>query len=454
MPRTGSPIGRALGSLVVATLSACAGSPMLRAAHDGDRVALLGAIEPLHVKGKLTLGEVADVAHAVVEREILTARTPDEAVARIHEVRACSFAVDDVLAERMKTDDVAGGEAAFERLEAGAIGPGAARDHAASADDRWRAVAVSGMTGAGDHDARMRGLVDGSPLVRRAALRAMVARDDGTDFTAIVEAGRLDPDPLVRGAAIRALYRLHEPPPNLVQVLRDLWTVADDGLRGDVATALASPTVLAMGGREELAHLLGTSHGNEAVMIAGVILDANVDDPSLRAAATAELVAALTGGGARARIHALAVVPFGRGWQGRPAAETATFLGGVRDAARSDDIDVRLAALGRIANARDTVPATDWTFAHEALEALAAPDDASALRASRARLLLAEAGDLHVQAWVEADLRSADPAARLGAAEALAALGRASRAAPLLADDDASVRTRAACTILLAARLR
>jgi hypothetical protein len=58
-----------------------------------------------------------------------------------------------------------------------------------------------------------------------------------------------------------------------------------------------------------------------------------------------------------------------------------------------------------------------------------------------------------VQAWIERDLTAKTPEERVSAAQALAALGRAARAAPLLADEDAEVRTRAACTILLSAHL-
>jgi hypothetical protein len=54
---------------------------------------------------------------------------------------------------------------------------------------------------------------------------------------------------------------------------------------------------------------------------------------------------------------------------------------------------------------------------------------------------------------VERDLASPEPSARLGAAQALAALGRPARAAPLLADADPGVRARAACTILVGARV-
>ena len=80
------------------------------------------------------------------------------------------------------------------------------------------------------------------------------------------------------------------------------------------------------------------------------------------------------------------------------------------------------------------------------------PDGRTLEAAARARLALAQAGDLRIQAWIEQDLVAADPQRRLGAASALAALGRPARAVMLLADPDVSVRTRAACTMLVASR--
>jgi hypothetical protein len=72
----------------------------------------------------------------------------------------------------------------------------------------------------------------------------------------------------------------------------------------------------------------------------------------------------------------------------------------------------------------------------------------------RARFALASAGDRRVQGWLEQDLTSERPFDRLSAATALASLDASARAAPLLADIDPSVRVRAACTLLMAARSR
>ena len=428
---------------------------MARSAREGDRVSLARELAQAGAHGRFALQDAADVAHAVVAREIKNAATPHDAKARLDDVRACAFAVDDVLADRMNVGDAVGGDAALLRLETGALGAGAARDHALSADDSWRAVAMWGMTRGGDHDLRARGLVDGSPLVRRAALHAIVERDDGRDVAAVLDVAQRDPEPIVRSSAVRALSRLSGVPDDVTLRLRDLWTAAheDDGLREDIARAFASPAIQKVGGLEALAHYLGISEGNHAVGVASAILGSSIDDAGLRASAAARLLSALKTGGHRARLHAIAVTPLGHSL--RAGDEGKPFLDALIEGSHAEDLDVKLAALGRLATANtNAVAPKERTAAIEALVAIAAPGPTASSRAARARLLLAEAGDIRVQAWVEQDLQAKDPNARLSAAEALVAMGRGARAAPLLADEDASVRARAACSMLLAARLK
>ncbi len=271
----------------------------------------------------------------------------------------------------------------------------------------------------------------------------------------MLDAARLDPDIRIRSAAIRGLAHMTRLPSDVVIHLRDLWTDADEGLREDVASAFASPSVLAKGGLEALRHLLRTADGADAVTVAGAIVGADVDDAPLRTDAATRLVSAMkAGGGHRLRIRAIVVAPLRPASRSWPQAAMRAIVDVLRDASHDEDLDVRLAALGRLADPRASVPSADRAQAVTALEALSAPDDQASLRGSRARLILAESGDLRVQAWLEGDLKSADPDARLGAAQALGALGRANRAAPLLADEDARVRTRAACTILRATERR
>jgi hypothetical protein len=460
-PRAMMPVGlshrivwRSVVALVLlAGPVGCSGSAMLRAAHQGDRAALGRAIAVADARGRLSLGEAANVARAVATRELEDAPTPAYAVSRIRDVRACAFEVDDALRDRMERNDAAAGEAALERVEAGSLSEGAAREYATSADDRFRAVGIWGMTRSGDREIRLRGLVDGSLLVRRAALHAVATRDDPAEESSVLEVARLDPDPLMRATAVRTLSRMPGAPVDIAFRLRDLWTTADDGLREDIASTFASPGVVTRGGREALAHLLAVSSGNDAVSVAGVIAGSNIDDPALRADAVAQLALALKGAGHRARIHAIVVAPLLAREKAGREGETKIILSALRDASHAEDIDVRLAALARLSDPHGGAAEGDRTASIAALETLAVPGEPSPLRSSRARFALAEVGDLRVQAWIEQDLKSPDREVRLGAADALALLGRVSRAAPLLADEDPSVRTRAACKILLAARL-
>ena len=137
-------------------------------------------------------------------------------------------------------------------------------------------------------------------------------------------------------------------------------------------------------------------------------------------------------GPASTRLQALAQAPLDR-WD---------LLSVVRAAASDDDVQVRVGALARLAEAKDP-------RAIEALESLAR---AGSPVADRARFALAVCGDRRVQAWSEQDLAAENPEQRMAAATELAAMGVAARGAPLLADGDARVRTRASCTLIMAAR--
>ena len=202
--------------------------------------------------------------------------------------------------------------------------------------------------------------------------------------------------------------------------------------------------MLENGGREELRLLFASGEGPGAISAAAAVLRERVRDPDLVAAARTELVRSIASGARRGRLHAIAVAPI--------AADDAAgpILDALQQASKDDDAEIRVSALGRLA-ARD-VPPEKRADVTARLEAIAGQKDDPEL-ASRARELLAGAGDVRVQAWLEEDLRAGDPSVRLSAVGALAQLRRASRAAPILADPDASARTRGACALLLAARL-
>jgi hypothetical protein len=437
---------RDLVGVLAIVASACGGSQAVRDAEAGRYPQLRAELDAKVRAYTMSNREAADVAMAVASREVKVAQKAD-ATQRVRDVRACAFALDDVLAERMKTQDEAGAEAAQARLEDGRLDADDARGLAASPDAAWRAVGTRALTRAEDRGARLRALVDPSPGVRRAAVHATsaAARADGADLDPLFEAARLDPEPLVRTDAVRAIGRLA--PGRLITSarvagrLQDLWIGADDPLREDIAAAWAMPAVLGAGGREALRTLLAQETGPGVLAGAGAILRSNVQDAELTSSATAVLARAIRSSVRRDCLHAIAVAPLA----GSPGA--AVLREAMRKASDDDDSAVRLGALARL-----TEQSADRQSAMDRLEGMA--QNASPDVRARARLALASAGDARVQAWLVADLGDTDPQVRLEAARALAMLGVAGRGAPLLADPDPGVRTRAACSVLLAVRGR
>ena len=152
---------------------------MVRAAEDGDNKTLRAEIETRHKLGSLTNAEASTLAHAVADREIKTTRG-DDAAKRVREMRGCARELDDTLADRMKTHDEAGAEAAMARLDLGRLDASDVRTYAADKIDGWRAVGVRGLTREEDHAARVRAMTDPSPRVRRAAMHASTSARDAS----------------------------------------------------------------------------------------------------------------------------------------------------------------------------------------------------------------------------------------------------------------------------------
>jgi hypothetical protein len=431
-------------SILVATLAlsmnaGCAGSPAMRAAERGDFATLRADVAAREKAGTLSNADAAKIARAVATWDLAHAPR-EQATARVRDLRSCVVDVDGALEKRSATRDAAGAEAALARLEARTLSESDARAYVRDADDGWRAVGARALVRDEDQAARAKAMIDGAPGVRRAAMHAAVEAKDARDVPTLAESARVDPEPLVRTDAVRALGAVGGDA--AFAALRDLWPNADDALKEDIAAAWALPGLWTAGGRGELRLLVAAGHGPGAIAGAGAILgrgaraarDAEVDD-----SATALLVRTIGGTAShRDRAHAIALAPVER-----PALAEA-----LRAAAKDDDVGVRVAALARLTELK-----SDRAASIAALEPIAADRDRIAA-ASRARFALASAGDLKVQALLEGDLASPEPAVRLGAAQGLATLGRPARAAPLLADADPAVRARAACTLLVAARSR
>lgn len=440
----------ALVSIASLALVAC-GNSAYRAAEHGDSARLRAEIADKHERGKLSNDEAACLARAVATRELTTTKDEASATSRVRESRACAAELDDALEERMKKHDGAGAEAAIARLEDGKLGDGDARDFLGDADDRWRAVGTRTLHREEDRQRRLAAMLDPSPRVRRSAMRASGQAKDVADLDVLFESARVDPEMLLRNEALRAMSQILRSDAGKARAaehalrLRDLWTSGDDAIREDVAVAWALSPVFENGGREALRVEVATGRGPGSIAAAGVVLR-NSKDAELTSSASALIARTVAEGSRRDRMHALAV-----------ARTSGPELEAIRKASKEEDLDVRVPALARLLDSKP-----DHAAAMKELESIAgqgvkkggAPVEDSRIleAASRARLALAYAGDLRIQAWIEQDLASPEPQRRLGAASALAALGRPARAVMLLADADASVRTRAACTMLVASR--
>ncbi len=421
------------------SLYACATSDAVGAARRGDAAALQKAIEPGLRSGKLGEAEAASIARALAEHEIESAKSEDGAE-HVRELRACASELSSALAERAETHDAPGAEAAMALLESDGMSTGDARKYASDADDGWRAVGARGLVRKQDAEARRKALVDPSARVRRAAMRACAEAKDPDDVPALFEAARVDPDMLARSSAVRAIATIDPPATDAAERLRDLWSGGDEALREDVALAHTSPHIAASGGSAALRVLLAAGHGAGAVSAAGLVLrraprpgETAAFDAETQRSAVAVLLHAIEDEPRRERMLALATSPLSE-----PA-----LLEAVKTASRSDgDLALKEAALSRLLD----VP-SERDAAQKALIPFANPDSPEQL-ARAARLALAAAGVRSVQAWIEADLRAPSASTKLLAANALASLGRAARATPLLADPDAHVRLGAACTLI------
>ncbi|HEY1693212.1 MAG TPA: HEAT repeat domain-containing protein [Polyangiaceae bacterium] len=424
----------AVSCMAAASGASCASSPAMHAAESGDRLALKAAVDADQKAGDLSTGDAASLAKTVASREVVEARG-EEGIQRVHDAWPCAHELDDALDERMKTHDEAGALAALARIDGRGLGLDDARDYLVDPDGPWRAVGARGLVRAEDHAARLHALLDPDPGVRREAARAARDATDPNDLDALAEAARVDPALIVRTEAVRAIAALTPlAGDDGANALRDLWASGDDGLREDIALAWAGPAVWNAGGEGALRVVVASDHGPGAVEAAAAVLRHHDVPAEIEHAAIAQLVRSIDQGGRATRLQAIAQAPLDR----------PEVLASVTRAADDDDPAVRVGALARLGLARQPGVTAK-------LEAYAQP---GAPESTSARFALASMGDRRVQAWIEQGLVSERSFDRLSAATALASLGVPARAAPLLADADPGVRVRAACTILMAARVR
>lgn len=447
-------LAMALASLGCAPVS-------VRHAEAGDLGALRAELADKHRRGALTNGEARDVAKALLAREV-EGLAPPAGVGKVESLRMCASELAGPLERRAARRDDVGAAAARLLLEAGLMSPGAAGAFASAPEPAYRALASRALVDEDDAAARQAALLAPAAVTRELAALAAGEGAVLAELDSLFEAARVDPVPSVRHLALRAamdtVARRHrlaldgreagasateraatEAAKQALDRLRDAWTVAERGLRDDVASGFAVTPLYELGGREALRNRLAEG-GPDRLLLASAILRGaasrvEAEDQHLRRAAARSAVGALREGSSLERMFAVALVA--------PDAEGVEAL---RAASRDADREVALSALGRLLR----VPAEADRARTELVRAAGKKDDLTL--APRARGLLAGAKYLPVQLWLEEQAAGRDAGLRLRAVAGLAALGRVARAAPLLTDPDAELRARAACLVLAAPR--
>ncbi len=430
--------------------SACAVSPAVSAARRGDNAAVARAIEPDLRAGRLGNDDAEAIARAVAENALAT--KGEGARDRVRELRTCASALISALEDRSKTHDAAGAEAAMALLDVGALSPGDARDWLHDASDDWRAVGVSGLVREQDGRAREQALLDPSAKVRRAAMRASAAAKAAGDVPALLEAARLDPDLMARSEAVRAIARIDPASTDVVHRLKDAWTSADDALREDIARAWIAPHLAAAGGAEELRYLLAAGHGPGVVSAAALVAMGAAPPTEKRASTTRRRRARSPSSFARSINRLVASECLRWRWRRSRTTKSAPPSSG-RRSRRATSRRARPRGRACSSGRPSTTPPRRRSSPSRA------PTRGAAARRPRPRPSRSRAGPASRSPPTAKSpskrgsrpiSKSPDATTKLLAASALASLHRAARAALLLADPDAHVRTSAACTVLAA----
>jgi HEAT repeat protein len=411
---------------LVASLSACGGSPALRAARSGNHQDLKAAIARDRAEGRLDRGRVRDIALAVGAREIRTAGPPD-AASLIDEARACTRPLAGPLEERARTSDDAGASAALALIDGHSgwdDGDDLLRRYGTAESPLWRAVAARAALGKNLGPARRKFFVDPDERVRLAALRAALELADPADQRPLLEAARLDPNPVAQAIATRALGAFASA--EVVFGLRDLYTRADDGLRQSIVDAWGQAPSASAGGLGEIIRVAENERGAPGIEAGWVLLRFKAEHDAA-AIGTRTLIRGMKEGISRDRVLAIMDAP----------TEDPAVLDALRKAASLGDPAVKSAALSRLAE----MPGTR-------AQALLDLRELAKSGSQAAVLALARANDADAIETLRKSLASSEKSARLSAMRALVGMGKTASAAELLADGDPHVRMSVSCAIL------
>ncbi len=421
---------RRFGILFFGLLAGCATSPPVRTALQGNLAQLKQDIASAQREHRLDHGAVVKLAQAIGEREVMSA-TGSDGAERVRTLRPCARRLRSAIERRADTGDDVAAELTLILVEAHAEGRDqAARRYAQSSSGAWRAVAARALVKPAQTEQRRRFFNDPDERVRRAAFTAARDAHEPSELDALLESARLDPDPESKTLAAAAAGAIGGE--RAVLALKDVWTQADDSARMGIVDAWAEHNSIIAGGDRELA-IAAESAGGLAPVSASLAL-ARAGGPEA-APANARLRRYIADGSDDEKRLALSSAPLDD--------ENAAAL---EEASKKASPELRAVALARLSN--EPAHRTAAILALRALANQKISSDAERHARDAAVNALAQAGDVSVRATLVKNLSDKDRWARKQAADGLAALDDYSDAATVLGDDDASLRSDLACTIL------
>ena len=425
-------LGACVGLVSLVASSGCATSRAVEAAHARDWARLERALSDEEKSGTLDRSEAREVAKEIAKGEIIAAKG-DKGALLVLSLESCASPLEGTLDDRSEKDDDVAAAAAGVMLSAGLVDKDEYARYALKRDPRaaWRALGARSLV-LEDHVAARRVFYrDLDERVRLGALRAALDFASPSDFDAVFEAARLDPMPAARSTAARALGRIGGRP--AVLALRDLWNRADPPLREAIADGWGAPASFANGGREELRWAAEHEVGEAAIAAAVELVRHSPGGSPDAAAGLGVLTRAVKLGTRTERVFAIEASP-----------SSPEILSAVRDAKDDSDPGVAIVALSRLVR---EMAGKERKTASDKLLVIAKSD---AQEAPRAQSELAAFGDVRVVPLLAKALASKSGFSRALAARSFVALGQSPKAAKVLADRDADVRTQVACAILAA----
>jgi len=415
--------------VVALVLGDCALKPPARTALQGDLPSLKRDIASAQRAGKLDHGAVVDLARALGEREVMSAQGSDGAE-RMRTLRGCARPLASVIERRAEADDDVAAELTLILLEQrGADRVALMKRYANASNPGFRAVAARAAVRPVDSDVRRRFFTDPDERVRRAALAAARDAHQAEELDALLEAARLDPDPQSQSLAAHAAGAIGGE--RAVLALKDLWVQADDQLRIAIVDGWAEKLSFTTGGQRELVAAADAHAGLASVSAAYALVRMGSEFN----ASNARLRRSMLEGTDDEKRLALSVAPIN-------TENEAALL----EVSKSASPELRVAALARLTSVPDQ--RSDAVHALRGFANTQARSEADARARGAALTALAETGDTTVEPTLVSGLSAKDRETRRRSAYGLTSLGAYSAAAPALADDDVSLRTDLACSIL------